>query len=143
MSERNIVESFMGGVREELDGTGKDVKFNRQRLAKLHEANLPTATAADIATVNPKTPEDQAEADVAIGHITDYLKVFLPPGPCPCCERKYAFRWGIAHGEGFCRCGYPGRAHHDIPNIGRITNLILWYHPSDLSFDRKPGYNPK
>jgi len=47
-----------------------------------------------------------------------------------------AFQWGLAHGEGQCmKCGYPYRAYHRIPHIGRL-NMILGYHPSCVSMEQ-------
>lgn len=45
------------------------------------------------------------------------------------------FEWGLAHGEGHCRCcGWPGRAMHYIKDSNgeeflSVRNLVLQYHP--------------
>lgn len=49
------------------------------------------------------------------------------------------FKWGLCHGEGFCSCGYPGRALHYIKDsdgkeiFDGPLSFILQYHPSALS----------
>lgn len=52
------------------------------------------------------------------------------------------FVWGIAHGEGGCsKCGYPARAlHYDIGGI-KSLQLILQYHPDELTVATKKDYN--
>lgn len=47
------------------------------------------------------------------------------------------FRWGIAHGDGYCAaCKHPARCYHRIRNSdGEIThtmNFPISYHPDEL-----------
>lgn len=44
------------------------------------------------------------------------------------------FRWGLAHGEGACACGWPARAHHfakrdDGSELFTLRGRVLSYHP--------------
>lgn len=54
------------------------------------------------------------------------------------------FEWGIAHGEGRCRCcGWPARAMHYIKDadgqeVANIRNLVLQYHPDEVT-ERAPA----
>lgn len=128
----------------------KGKKFNRMELARLQAANLPKMRASDIADIKEPGPE----ADAAMKRLDDYLQAFVKAddhGKCVCCGEqqggdmiagllgKAKFRWGLAHGEGFCsECGYPGRALHYIgegKDEMRLS-LILQYHPEGLSFEQ-------
>lgn len=103
-------------------------------------------TFADIFTVKDGEPIEPAELAV----INAYLESFARPQPdeegrCLKCGTPQSgliaaisgdgFRWGIAHGEGFCAtCGWPGRAYHRITDpAGDVLltfSAILQYHPS-------------
>lgn len=109
-------------------------RLTKDRLQKLQDANLRRATAADAGiSINVKDEADRPEADRLLAGINDYLRGFLPPGPCPCCDCRFGFEWGITHGEGNCQCGYPARAIHDLGDeVGTLSNLRLWYHPSEV-----------
>lgn len=111
-------------------------KLDAARLAELIGVNLPAATPESIGikiTALQDDPTAAEDAEKVLRSVVNYLAVFMPPGGCPNCGRKHGFTWGMAHGEGHCvNCMYPGRAVHDIPDVGVIRNLVLWYHPSDL-----------
>lgn len=127
------------------------MKFDRTQLDRLKAANLPKMQAKDIADIKEPGPE----AEAAMKRLGDYLQAFVAPGDkgqCVCCGEQQGgdmvaglmgtakFRWGLAHGEGFCSaCGYPGRALHYIGKgeDEMRLNLILQYHPDGLSFDRQ------
>lgn len=110
-------------------------------LTELQAMNLPPANWREFLKAEGLTPDEEAALDAYFVH-------FLPPGPCVKCGSQQGgdvlasflgtakFRWGIAHGEGFCSakgCGYPARAYHyDVGPIKRLT-LILQIHPSELS----------
>ena len=110
-------------------------ELQTRELARLNWRKLLTATGLT------------AEAEAAL---EAYFARFLPPGPCVMCGEQLGtrrghelmdfllgagtFEWGLAHGEGFCRtCHYPARAYHR--DVGPITFLqvILQYHPSELT----------
>ncbi len=109
-------------------------------LKKLKEDGLPVATAESIGLViEDKTGENNEELQLTITAAAEYFDTFTSPtGKCPMCDSDYGgifgtFTWGMAHGEGHCsNCKYPFRAHHDIKNVGRLTNLLLPYHPKVL-----------
>ena len=121
--------------------------FDRTALAALQARDVARVRAADYFT---KKDDADAEADAELARWDDYLAGFakLEGGRCLCCgdrlggsilERAMGtvggVEWGLAYGEGHCsRCGYPMRVHHRVEGLGRITNLILPYHPSTLSF---------
>jgi hypothetical protein len=129
------------------------MKFNRTELRKLKAANLPKMRASDIADIKDPGPE----ADAKMKLLDDYLHGFVKSpdaNKCICCGEKQGgdmiagllgtakFRWGLAHGEGFCSaCGYPGRALHYIGKgeDEMRLNFILQYHPDELSFDPSPA----
>lgn len=103
-------------------------------LAELKTANLRRASEIESITGvdNPET----------LAKVREYLKNFVPPGPCVKCGNPLqndimnafgcGFVWGLAHGEGHCGiCNYPARAYHDIPDVGKAT-MILQYHPNVL-----------
>jgi hypothetical protein len=127
-------------------------RMTRERLAELKAANLPIMRATDVADIK----EQGEEATKAMAILDDYLKIFVKPdehGKCICCGARQgaknivdamlegaAFKWGLAHGEGFCsRCHYPARAYHflKLDDSGEESRLciILQYHPDGLSFD--------
>lgn len=116
-------------------------KFTREVLVELVARNLPTFT-------NEAKPKmDGVDQTV----IDEYFSHFIPPdknGNCICCGARQGssgnivdsllnwprFKWGLAHGEGFCdKCGYPGRAKHYI-DAKLIATFILQYHPKELAF---------
>lgn len=51
-------------------------------------------------------------------------------------SRGGGFRWGLAHGEGFCgNCRWPARGHHfakdkDGKELFTLRGRVLSYHPS-------------
>lgn len=126
------------------------MKFNRERLAELQASNLPRMTAKDIVEIKEPSPEADAQFDLIDGYVKGFVKT---DGTCVCCGAQQGgdvmaallgtarFKWGIAHGEGFCSaCGYPGRAMHYIgegKSQIRLSNCILQYHPDELSFASK------
>jgi len=107
--------------------------------------NLPKATFGAIFEV---TDGEIAPDDVTA--IDAYLGQFVAPnekGECCGCGGKLTggfesvlglttFRWGLAHGEGFCsECKYPARAYHF--NVGPIKRFecVLQVHPDLLIAD--------
>ena len=52
---------------------------------------------------------------------------------------KGGFEWGMAHGEGRCRCcGWPARAMHYVKDdsgkeVLTLRNFVLQYHPDVVS----------
>lgn len=78
-------------------------------------------------------------AQSLIAAINRYLHVFAyADGKCPRCEASLggflsSFTFGLRHGEGACRCGWPCRAvHHPRGDDGKeITSFhcVLPYHP--------------
>jgi len=121
------------------------MKFN---LNKLKAKQLPHVAASDF--IAPKEGME-SESKPAMEAAEKYLHQFVKSDCCIGCSSQLGakdicdlilkaptFVWGIEHGEGFCsKCGYPARAHHDIPNVGRIQNLILQYHPDELNSTEK------
>ncbi len=120
-------------------------------LAELQARGLPRAKASDFLSVKEQGPEAEKAMLAAEG----YFRIFLPPGPCVGCGGRLGakdrgdailgvilnngptFVWGLAHGEGYCReCGYPARAHHEVPEVGRIQSFILQYHPDELAAEK-------
>lgn len=130
----NIMEQMFEDMRF---ADVKSPKLTRARIAKLAEAALPAATGDSfgftVTLPENATDEDRRELERLRDAMASYLSGFCAIGPCPNCGRNHSFTWGMVHGEGHCKgCGYPGRAKHDVPEIGVISNLILWYHPSTL-----------
>lgn len=129
-----------------------ETRLDRKTLAELQARNLPKMRALDILEPIKDTPETVEY----VKRLDDYLAAFVnsPDDKCICCGAQQgardpitaliggaAFRWGLAHGEGFChQCGYPARAHHFIgekPDQIVLRNLILQYHPDGLSFEKQ------
>lgn len=123
-------------------------KLDDAALAALKARNLPKLRAADIAFGADGEPADKVAENMAT--LDGYLSHFVELGErdpvwgsrlCICCGASLtglltgSFQWGLAHGEGSCcRCGYPARAIHRIDGIGTLSNLVLQYHPDELSF---------
>lgn len=118
-----------------------ETKMTPERLRELQAAGLPRMTWRDVLEVK-EGGSLSAEEDMAM---EAYFRQFVKADGCVCCGKQQGgdiiaslignayFRWGIAHGEGFCsNCGYPARAYHF--NVGPIKRLpiILQYHPEDL-----------
>lgn len=116
----------------------------KNELQRLKDAAIPRAQWSDVLTVTGEgkfTPEEETA-------LANYFAHFAKPddGKCICCGAKQGgglmdglmgnakFRWGLAHGEGFCDvCKYPGRAYHfDMGPIKRME-CILQYHPDELT----------
>ena len=126
------------------------IKFDRESLADLKSEHLARAQGSDFLKLESDEPQAHSLLEKADEYFKDFVKG-SPGGPCICCGKNQGaanlidglignacFTWGLAHGEGYCsNCGYPARAHHDVPEIGRITNLILQYHPDGLSFEKR------
>jgi hypothetical protein len=110
-------------------------------LQELKDSDLPLASIESInLVIDDKTGENGEEVKLTTDSVVEYLSSFtIPTGYCPMCDNNYGgifgtFTWGIAHGEGFCSaCNYPMRANHKIEHLGRISNMILPYHPKELS----------
>ncbi len=128
--------------------------FNREALAALQSRDVPRVRASDLfcKTDEPRTPEADAAIDAEMARWDAYLAGFAKPldGRCLCCGTSLrcpfglgllgGFEWGLAHGEGHCaHCGYPMRGYHRVKDLGKIDNLFLAYHPSELSFASKEG----
>lgn len=124
----SIIDQLFEGMKH-----SGDVKFSVKRLAELQRKDLPRATCESVKLkISPKEGVDPSVAEDAIKAATDYLQDFAGVQGCPNCDRLYGFQWGIAYGEGACKCGYPARAIHDIEGIGVISGVVLYYHPSAL-----------
>lgn len=104
-------------------------------LAELKAANLPKATFERLAESAPHLLElgDEERAKMA-----EYLTRYVAPSrDCVLCETVAGFTWGIVHGSGCCRCGYPARAYHYFADVlgndkpGRM-DFVLQYHPDVL-----------
>lgn len=114
----------------------------KRSLKTLQEAALPHLDWRDILKVEG---EGLSEADVAA--MTEYFSHFLKPGGgCVKCSAqqggdildafigKAKFTWGLTNGEGFCSdCKYPARAYHREVGPIKFLNMILQYHPDELS----------
>jgi len=127
--------------------------FNREALAALQTREVPRVRAADYFDKKPdesRTSEEEAAAEQEMARWDAYLARFakLTDARCLCCGSSLrcplglglmgGFEWGLTHGEGHCaNCGYPMRAHHRVEGLGKIHNLFLPYHPSELSFEPK------
>lgn len=137
---------------------------NKKPLAELRALNLPRCRASDIFDVRATVDSDDARAEAAehLRLLDSYLRIFVTPqkrddggsgfmfgNQCICCGHAIrgmlgSFTYGIAHGEGRCRaCGYPARVCHypkddKGENVfeGGIQNLILQYHPDEVTEDR-------
>jgi hypothetical protein len=123
--------------------------FDREALAALQARDVPRMRAADLfsKTDEPRTPEAEAETDEAMARWDAYLAGFakLVDAKCLCCGVSLrcplgmgvfgGVKWDLAHGEAYCKhCGYPMRGIHHIKDLGKINNLFLAYHPSELAF---------
>jgi hypothetical protein len=116
-------------------------KKAEEKLERLKAKNLPHCDWTKLFSISGR---DQEEATPILD---EYFNQFTDSLACPGCGAQLAseslldsaigaatFTWGLAHGEGFCsKCGYPARGHHNIPKIGRLTNLVLAYHPDTLT----------
>jgi len=118
--------------------------FDQQALAALQARDIPRVRAADYLS---KGPDADAEVEQELARWDAYFAKFgkLTDAKCLCCGTQLScklgmgmfggFEWGLAHGEGHCaHCGYPMRGHHCVDGLGKIRNLFLPYHPSELSF---------
>ena len=138
----SILDSMIEDIR-----SPKPQKLTFDRVNELRAFQMPHETANTWMKVKPDILEEdriQAERDVAA--LSAYLNDFLPRGShCPNCDREHGFSWGICHGEGTCRCGYPGRAMHcvkdaDGDELLTLRDCVLWYHPDYVECrDRKPN----
>jgi hypothetical protein len=120
------------------------MKFTKANIEKLKALNLPFCTAEDIGIhLVDGLPEELKRAEAFIAKLNESLKEFLPPGPCVLCKRDLndTFRWGLAHGEGFCSvCNYPTRLYHFVKDdTGEESRIVrpLQYHPSGFSLNEK------
>lgn len=120
-------------------------RFDRDALTDLQARGLKHLTGANFfRTDNPDHPDNVA----ALAAADEYMKHFTSGEStamgrqCICCGRTLtgflgAFEWGLAYGEGNCGgCGYPGRAIHRIDGVGTVSNVVLQYHPDELSFNK-------
>lgn len=119
-------------------------------LADLKAKSLPRFNWRDTFTVKDEGGAESPLSAEDIKAMDDYFCQFLPPSkPCVNCGAdltgdvlqqfmgRATFTWGLAHGEGFCSgCQYPARAYHR--NVGPIEfmNMVLQYHPDELSEKR-------
>lgn len=109
------------------------MKLTKARLEKLKAQTFTQATIEDLGLSADKL-SDQAKAI-----LTEYLKPFVKRdgNTCFCCEDRMGFVWGLAHGEGFCLCGYPSRAYHFIDlqdgNGEQRFARVLQYHPDGIT----------
>ena len=120
-----------------------------EELPRLQAARLRRMTWRDLADLKEWPPPDEVIDQLEALDL--YLRRFTPmtDGKCICCGAEQAgilagmlgtgFSWGIAHGEGACACGYPGRALHY--NVGPLTrlNYVMQYHPDNLAAEREDG----
>lgn len=138
--------SIVDAMIHDMTRGGRDIpKLDAARIAELKSSSLPHADCASIGLHIEIAADGDAEAAEKFrASAVTYLQRFLPPGECPNCDRRTSFEWGITHGEGACRCGYPGRGVHSIGEDGEatISGLILWYHPSELVPAPPPGGKP-
>jgi hypothetical protein len=126
--------------------------FNREALVVLQARDVPRFRAADLFSKidELRASEEEAALDQELVRWDAYLATFakLTDGKCLCCGTSLrcplgmgifgGFEWGMVHGEGHCsHCGYPMRGHHRVKDLGKIDNLFLPYHPSELSFEPK------
>lgn len=108
--------------------------------AKLKELeSTPRLNWRDLLNIKGElTPEDIQALDKYFSHFVHPD----PTGKCLNCGLVQdglmaallgGFRWGLAHGEGFCsRCQYPARAYHfSVGPIERL-NVLLQYHPLEV-----------
>lgn len=116
------------------------------KLSELKKTNVPRATCEslgiEISPTDATDAEQTALAEKTIRCIDEYFSGFADGKHCPSCEAELggmlgSFHWGIAHGEGNCRCGYPCRAYHAIKDgDGEVFSAplrrILAYHPDSL-----------
>lgn len=122
-------------------------RITQERLNEL--ASLPRLNWRDMfAAEDGITPEDEAAMD---SYFAKFVK--MDGGKCINCARTQGgfraaligggFTYDLTHGEGHCRtCGYPGRANHY--DIGPIKSLevILQYHPSQLTLKSEGKEKP-
>lgn len=58
--------------------------------------------------------------------------------PCAACDATDSFRWGLAHGSGYCaECGWPGTLYHFVKDrhgkdLVTFRGALLWAHPDDI-----------
>lgn len=129
-------------------------RLNAESLAALQARKLPRLGLFDIFTHDPGplTEEDeQGLVRISEEYFTHFVALDRM-GRCVCCDEALSsgrdilnflgtFTWGLAHGEGFCgKCRYPARAYHRVDKLGTL-NLILQYHPDDLSFTEKEKFD--
>lgn len=123
-------------------------KQKRRSLEALQEARLPRLDWRTILTV---TDGELSEADVKA--LDEYFRHFVScKNECVKCGAQQGakdmvgaflgqarFTWGLANGEGFCgACKYPARAYHRDVGPIKFLNLILQYHPDELSEASRP-----
>lgn len=100
--------------------------------------------------ITGKDPDGEQEAAKLIAALDDYLSIFAEPADNKClkCGTTLGgllgavmggFRWGLAHGEGACGCGWPGRGmHYPKDSDGEeifegAFQMVLQYHPDSVS----------
>lgn len=123
-------------------------KQKNRSLKALQEAQLPRLDWQEVLKVGD--PSELTEADYTA--MRDYFRQFVrSANGCIKCGAqqggnmldafigKAHFTWGLANGEGFCsNCKYPARAYHRKVGPIDFLNLILQYHPDELS-DKSPS----
>lgn len=92
--------------------------------------------------------EYQGEKDLPLemtGFSLQYLSQFAKPNEKATClncgaENLYSFRWGLAHGDGFCsKCTWPSRLYHflNVDGVEHRIICLLQYHPSIVKRKRR------
>ena len=108
-------------------------------LTELQSANLPKATLEMVGISISGKDGDTRAAEDAIKAIKDYLSHFVHSDKCLKCNAPVGgllgrFEYGLVYGEGHCyECHYPMRAQHDIKGFGKMNNIVLQYHPDELT----------
>lgn len=108
---------------------------------------LPRASVDLIGLEVTNKDDDKNAVEQSIQAIDKYLSAFVfTKGKCPGCDHDFGgifgnFRWGLAHGEGYCeRCHWPARGVHYVKDdkepLFTLRNFILAYHPENIDLEK-------
>lgn len=100
-----------------------------EQLAEMKRQPFPRASIARLGgTMDPaESWSELIEQHIYAEIIDRYLRDFVDPGdkaPCPFCGSTISFSWGLVHGQGNCRCGWPGTLYHRVYDNREIEELI-------------------
>ncbi len=109
---------------------------------------VPHAEPSDVARWVKGEPENVEDFAAYLKHFAglprdaDGIPTTYDP-PCCACGTEHAFRWGLAHGSGYCvECGWPGTLYHFVKDrhgadLVTFRGALLWAHPDDIDVAAK------